>query len=41
MPEVKAIVGQDDEEAEGQGYQPYIPKDREPDWEKLVRHEKE
>ena len=41
VPEVKSIVGRDDEDAEGQGYQPYIPKDREPDWEKLVRHEKE
>ena len=38
VPEVKSIVGQDDEEAEGQGYEPYFPKDKEPDWEKLVRH---
>ena len=27
----------DDEEAESQGYQPYIPKDKEPDWKKFVR----
>ena len=37
VPEVQSIVGQDDEEAAEQGYQPYIPKDQEPDWEKLVR----
>ena len=37
VPEVKSIVGQDDEEAEGQGYEPYFPKDKEPDWEKLLR----
>ena len=37
VPEVQAIVGKDDEEAEGQGYSPYFPKDKEPDWEKLVR----
>ena len=37
VPEVKSIVGQDDEEAAGQGYEPYIPKDKEPDWKKLVR----
>ena len=37
VPEVTSIVGQDDEEAEGQGYEPYFPKDKEPDWEKLVR----
>ena len=37
VPEVKSIVGQDDVEAEGQGYEPYFPKDKEPDWEKLVR----
>ena len=37
VPEVKSIVGQDDEEAEGQGYEPYFPKDKEPDWEKLIR----
>ena len=30
VPEVKSIVGQDDEEAEGQGYEPYFPKDKEP-----------
>ena len=37
VPEVQAIVGKDDEEAEGQGYEPYFPKDKEPDWKKLVR----
>ena len=24
-------------EAEGQGYEPYFPKDKAPDWEKLLR----
>ena len=37
VPEVQAIVGKDDEEAKEQGYEPYIPKDVEPDWKKLVR----
>ena len=37
VPEVKSIVGQDDEEAASQGYEPYIPKDKEPDWKKFVR----
>jgi len=37
VPEVKSIVGQDDKEAAGQGYEPYIPKDKEPDWKKFVR----
>ena len=37
IPEVKSIVGQDDEEAASQGYEPYIPKDKEPDWKKFVR----
>ena len=37
IPEVKSIVGQDDEEAAGQGYEPYIPKNKEPDWKKFVR----
>ena len=37
IPEVKSIVGQDDAEAAGQGYEPYIPKDKEPDWKKFVR----
>ena len=41
VPEVQSIVGKDDEEAEGQGYDPYFPKDKEPDWEKLVRHKYE
>ena len=33
VPEVQAIVGKDDEEAAEQGYEPYFPKDKEPDWE--------
>ena len=37
VPEVKSIIGEDDDEAKGQGYEPYFPKDTEPDWEKLVR----
>ena len=37
VPEVQAIVGKDDEEAAEQGYEPYIPKDKEHDWKKLVR----
>ena len=37
VPEVKSIVGEDDEQAAEQGYDPYFPKDREPDWERLVR----
>ena len=37
VPEVKSIVGEDDEKAAEQGYDPYFPKDKEPDWEKLVR----
>ena len=37
IPEVKSIIGRDDEEAAGQGYEPYIPKDKEPDWKKFVR----
>ena len=39
VPEVQAIVGEDDEKAEEQGYTPYLPKDKndEPDWKKLVR----
>ena len=37
VPEVKSIIGQDDEEAASQGYEPYIPKDKEPDWKKFVR----
>ena len=41
VPEVQALVGEDDEEAKGQGYEPYFPKDQEPDWKKLVRHEYE
>ena len=41
IPEVQAIVGEDDGEAKEQGYTPYFPKDQEPDWKKLVRHEYE
>ena len=41
IPEVQAIVGEDDGEAKEQGYTPYFPKDQEPDWEKLVKHEYE
>ena len=37
VPEVKSIVGEDDEQAAEQGYDPYFPKDKEPDWKKLVR----
>ena len=37
VPEVQAIIGKDDEEAKEQGYEPYIPRDQEPDWIKLVR----
>ena len=37
VPEVQAIVGEDDEKAAEQGYTPYMPKDAEPDWKKLVR----
>ena len=37
VPEVQAIIGKDDEEAAEQGYEPYIPKDKEPDWKKFVR----
>ena len=37
IPEVKSIIGQDDEEAASQGYEPYIPKDKEHDWKKFVR----
>ena len=37
VPEVISIIGKDDEEAEGQGYEPYFPKDKEPDWKKLLR----
>ena len=37
VPEVQSIVGQDDEEAAEQGYEPYIPRDKAPDWEKIVR----
>ena len=39
IPEVESIIGEDDEEAKAQGYTPYMPKDEEPDWIKLVRYE--
>ena len=38
VPEVKSIIGEDDEEAKRQGYEPYFPQDGEPDWKKVVRH---
>ena len=41
IPEVNSLVGEDDEEAKEQGYTPYIPKDEEPDWKKLVTHKYE
>ena len=41
VPEVQAFIGEDDERAKEQGYTPYLPKDQEPDWKKLVRHEYE
>jgi len=37
VPEVKSIVGEDDEQAAEQGYKPFMPRNAEPDWEKLVR----
>ena len=37
VPEVQGVIGEDDEKAAEQGYDPYFPKDKEPDWEKLVR----
>ena len=37
VPEVQSIVGKDDEEAAEQGYKPFVPRNEEPDWEKLVR----
>ena len=37
VPEVSSIVGKDDEEAESQGYEPYFPKDKEPDWHKFLK----
>ena len=39
IPEVESIIGEDDEEAKAQGYTPYMPKEEEPDWKKLVRYE--
>ena len=36
VPEVQSIVGKDDEEAAEQGYDPYYPKDKEPDWKSLL-----
>ena len=41
IPEVQGVIGEDDEKAEEQGYTPYMPKDKEPDWKKLVRHKYE
>ena len=39
IPEVESVIGEDDDEAKEQGYTPYISKDEEPDWKKLVRYE--
>jgi len=41
VPEVQTIVGKDDDEAESQGYEPYFPKDKEPDWKKLLAKDKD
>ena len=41
IPEVTSLVGEDDEEAKAQGYTPYFPKNKEPDWEKLAGHKYE
>jgi len=38
IPEVISLVGEDDEKAEEQGYTPYFPKNKEPEWEKLAGH---
>ena len=37
VPEVEGVIGVDDDQAKEQGYDPYFPKDKEPDWKKLVR----
>ena len=37
VPEIQGVIGEDDEKAAEQGYDPYFPKDKEPDWKKLVR----
>jgi len=37
IPEVRGIMGEDDEQAAEQGYTPFIPKNKESDLEKLVR----
>ena len=41
IPEVISLVGEDDEKAEEQGYTPYFPKNKEPEWEKLAGHKYE
>ena len=38
VPEVKSIIGEDDEEAKSQGYEPYFPQGGEPDWKKVAKH---
>ena len=38
VPEVTSIIGKDDEEAAEQDYKPFVPRNEEPDWEKLTRH---
>ena len=41
IPEVISLVGEDDDKAEEQGYTPYFPKNKEPEWEKLAGHKYE
>ena len=41
IPEVISLVGEDDDKAEEQGYTPYFPKNKEPDWKKLAGHKYE
>ena len=41
IPEVTSLIGEDDEKAEEQGYTPYFPKNKEPEWEKLAGHKYE
>jgi len=38
IPEVQGIIGEDDEKAAEQGYTPFLPRNVEPDREKLVEH---
>ena len=41
IPEVQGIIGEDDEKAAEQGYTPFLPRNIEPDGEKLVEHKYE